>query len=106
MHGDDAPRMSRQRWDRYTLLVAFIANGPMRVRVHDELQDEIADGMRNASEVVVSVQVDLFCRRCDTEIAALEPDDVDLADVVSVIAAHEPVCDPSPSWPAYEQVRP
>lgn len=85
-------------WDRYTLLVSFLTNGPMRVRVDDELQDELADGMRAAAEVVVSVQVDLFCKRCDTEIAALEPDEVQLDDVLSVICAHEETCVPALSW--------
>lgn len=82
-------------WNRYTLLVASCANGPMLVEADDEIGER---GRRNVRELVLSVYVDLFCARCDTEIAALEPDDVALVDVVSVIAAHEPVCLPASSW--------
>lgn len=82
-------------WDRYTLLVATPSNGPMRATATDDLGE---GGERPILELTLSVYVDLFCQRCDAEIAALEPDDVALADVVSVIAAHEPVCVPAPSW--------
>lgn len=82
-------------WGRYTLLVATCANGPTAT----EVDDTIAEGLRrNVRELTLTIYVDLYCQRCDTEIAALEPDDVALADVVSVIAAHEPTCRPAKSW--------
>lgn len=96
MHGEDAPRLSGLHWGRYSLSFATTVDGPSRGSMADDVG---TDGERPIREVVVVVYVDLYCGRCDTEIAALEPDDVALADVVSVIAAHEPVCDPSPAWP-------
>jgi protein-disulfide isomerase len=86
----------RHAWDRYRLLVHTNVNGPTRGDMLDDLGE---GGERPIREVVITVYVDLYCERCDTEIAALEPDDVALADVVSVIAAHEPACVAAPSWP-------
>lgn len=82
-------------WDRYQLLVHTTVNGPTR---GDMLDDVGEGGERPIREVVITVYVGLYCERCDSEIAALEPDDVALADVVSVIAAHEPVCIPAACW--------
>ncbi len=89
------PTAPEHAWDRYKVLVAVISNGPDRVMAHDDLDDS---GQRPIRELTLSVYLDLYCGRCDTEIAALEPEDVDLLDVVSVIAAHEPACVPAPSW--------
>lgn len=82
-------------WDRYTLLVALVANGPHNTECDDALAQ---DGKRTVREVNVELYVDLFCKRCDTEIAALEPDDVEIDDVLSVICAHEVTCVPALSW--------
>lgn len=87
--------VAEQAWGRYRILIASTTNGPTTTAAVDDLA---AGGERQIVELVLAVYADLYCERCDTEIAALEPNDVLLIDVVSVIQAHELVCVPATSW--------
>lgn len=83
-------------WARYLLLVTSTTNGPTRVEAIDDLGED--EGKRDIVEVVLSVYVDVHCRRCDCTFAALPPEDIDLGDVARILDEHEPSCVPAPTW--------